>query len=140
MSRIYFHSPSGDTELRGSERANMGILCGNILSASVGSPMFDYPDHPHWLRKLLPNEHWIAKSNAGFEYACALFIRSQSGTDGFVYNGQTLPMFNLALNTALFSGSDPVKLLVRLHGQCEIHCYVVGKNRRFRRKISGRIG
>ncbi len=34
-----------------------------------------------------------------------------------------------ALNTALEIGSDPIKLLARLHGQCEQHLFVEDKNR-----------
>jgi hypothetical protein len=129
MSRIYFHSPSGDTELRGSERKNMGYITGNILQSSVG-PIDDF-NGESWLRRLLPLDHWVVKSASPLKDVVGLFMRSQSETDGFVYNGQTLPMFDLALNTALFSGSDPVKLLARLHAQCEIHCYVTGENRQW---------
>ena len=128
MSRIYFHSPSGDTELRGSERANMGILCGNMLVASVG-PISDwYPDNRHWLRKLIPTDHWLQDTN-NFAKSCSLYMRSGDGN--LAWNSKILPMFDLALNTALFSGSDPVKLLARLHAQCEIHCYVTGENRQW---------
>jgi hypothetical protein len=62
-------------------------------------------------------------------------MRSQDEGKGFVWNGHELPMFDLALNTALFSGSDPVKLLARLHAQCEIHCYVTAENRNWLAQI-----
>lgn len=131
MSRIYFHSPSmGDGELRGSERAHMGIVTGNLLVASIG-PFSDYPSMPHWLRKLLPPSHWTLKSSPDFAETCKLFMRRQDENDGFVYNNQTLPMFDLALNTALFSGNDPIKLLARIHAQCEIHSYITGENRQW---------
>lgn len=132
MSRIYFHSPSGDAELIGSERAHMGILCGKFLKASIGPISDYYPSMPHWLRELLPTDHWVVRSsNFAFRESCNLFMGEQSAKDGFVYNNQVLPMFNLALNTALFSGSDSVKLLARIHAQCEIHCYVTGENRQW---------
>lgn len=37
--------------------------------------------------------------------------------------------FCLQLNTAIFVGNDAVRLLARLHGQCEIHGYIEGPNR-----------
>jgi len=38
---------------------------------------------------------------------------------------------NVALNTAMETGSDAMRLLARLHAQCELHCWVDGPNRRW---------
>lgn len=35
----------------------------------------------------------------------------------------------ISLNTAIAVGNDALRLGARLHGQCEIHCYVEGPNR-----------
>lgn len=45
------------------------------------------------------------------------------------WKGHRIKLFSLVLNTAVRVGSDPVKLAARLHGQCELHCWVDGKDR-----------
>lgn len=37
--------------------------------------------------------------------------------------------FDISLNTSIVLGGDAVRLMARLHGQCEIHCYVEGGDR-----------
>jgi hypothetical protein len=44
----------------------------------------------------------------------------------------------LGLNSLIAYGSDPVILAARLHGQCEIHCYVEGPNRAWLAEIIDR--
>lgn len=44
-------------------------------------------------------------------------------------DGVKLSGWSLIMNTALRLGSDPVRLLTRLHGACEIHTWVEGPNR-----------
>jgi hypothetical protein len=43
--------------------------------------------------------------------------------------GRSISVSSCALNTLLATGSDPMKLAARLHGQCELHCWVDGRNR-----------
>lgn len=43
--------------------------------------------------------------------------------------GHRLHSSNLDLNTALVAGSDPVRLAAKIHGWCEIHCWVEGPDR-----------
>lgn len=128
MSRIYFHTEDADAELRGSERAHMGVLCNDIMMASIG-PVFDSERQPHWLRKLLPAESYIAKARPGdsfYEHA----LRSYLSVDGkLAVEDKTLDTWTIALNTALAVGDEPLRLLARLHGQCEIHAWVDGPNR-----------
>lgn len=47
------------------------------------------------------------------------------------WNPVTISVWLSQLNTAMAVGSDPVKLMARLHGQCEIHCFVEGPNRKW---------
>lgn len=45
------------------------------------------------------------------------------------FAGREWDMFALQLNTALVFGSDPMRFVARVHGQCEIHGYVEGQDR-----------
>jgi hypothetical protein len=44
-------------------------------------------------------------------------------------DGTQVNVFETTLNTSVAMGSDPMRLLAKLHGQCEIHAYVEGPNR-----------
>jgi hypothetical protein len=123
MSRIYFTTQhEGTAELRGSERAWMGGLCSRLAAATVpddrdqldphltsGSPlrrMINQPAFPRWVQT---------------------YLRGATSEAGFIdRDGTPLDSQSLVLNTALALGSDPVALMARLDGQCEIHCYVEG--------------
>lgn len=132
MSRIYFHSEHGTAELRGSERAYMGVFCGNLLVATL-EPLDDFSDRDgsNPLQRLVPPDSYIHAYAAGTQWTARFrqWARSSFGNDGFVYQDRQVPRFDAALNTALAIGDDPVKLMARLHGQCEIHCWVEGSNR-----------
>lgn len=130
MSRIYFHSPSGDAEVRGSERAFMGHLVNELFQVAIGVSDWDTPERPHVLRRIIYPNHYCLKAT-GAEFArqlrTALYVAMD--TPVIWVDGQVVQTFSAALNTAMAMGSDPIKLCARLHGQCEIHTYVEGKNR-----------
>lgn len=138
MSRIYFHSPDvkddgDDVEVRGAERAHLGWLTGSCLITSVG-PLLDYGDRPHWIRKLLGPKHYLNLDPSErvlqprFEQAMEVVLRV--GNDDFFFSdGSSMQIYTVGLNTAIAMGGDPLKMAARLHGQCEIHSYVEGKNR-----------
>lgn len=125
MSRIYFHSEDGTAKLRGSERAHMGILCSELFLAAIGR-IWDSPDNPSWLRRYIPPGHYTLVM-PDFERAVDTWLRVSDGN--LIVNGNRMSIFTLALNTAHVMGNDAIKLSARLHGQCEIHCYVEGENR-----------
>ena len=56
------------------------------------------------------------------------------------WQGRRIALFDLMLNTAARVGSDAVKLAARLHGQCELHAWVDGPDRKWLAEIiaSGR--
>jgi hypothetical protein len=78
---------------------------------------------------LLPAGSWALQSGDRFLFNLGLFIRVPNDGDSFVMGGERVDPFTAGLNTAIALGSDPVRLFARLHGQCEIHCYVEGPNR-----------
>lgn len=103
MSRIYFHAHSlavPDVALSGSERAYAANLIGHYFTEAMEMG----EDHPNYTR------YHLAR-----------------GT--ITYQGQALPLFDVACNTAMYRGNNTIRLLTRLHAQCELHAYVEEENR-----------
>jgi len=124
MSRIYFHSQEfDDAEVRGSERAWMGCLISDIMLAVLG----DLKDAEPWLKRLLKPGHYL-HSSTGYDFArnAATFLKVGMDDKLWLPNGTTVETWTVGLNTALILGGDALKLFVRLHAQCEIHCWIEG--------------
>lgn len=124
MSCIYFHSEHGEARLSGRERAYAGVLCSDLMLGAFG----DLTYAKRWLVPLLREDSWIRKS-MDFEDSLRLGLRSMD--DVFVVDGEEIEVWLVSLNTAWVLGGDPLRLLARLHGQCEIHCWVDGPNRQW---------
>lgn len=130
MSRIYFHAPSGEVELYGTERHWMGNLVHDI-----GAAILDPADHVDQLLQYLPADHYVRsvlRDPVGSAIRFARdFNNALHGDFGELlrWRGRGISAFSLVLNTVLLVGNDPMKLLARLHGQCELHCWVDGANR-----------
>ncbi|MCP9976488.1 hypothetical protein [Actinomadura madurae] len=87
------------------------------------------------LRELINPAHDMARRDTtgemvtwGFWFERALTHVSET-YPLLTYRGHQINGGDLLLNTALAVGSDPVKLLARIDGQCELHGYVEGPNR-----------
>lgn len=132
MSRIYFHSPSGEAELRGSERAWMGGLV-NDIALGILDP--DSNNADQLMRLVAPGHYLHAAERAGYGWVGKwqeTFRLAWGGimSDGaFVWRGHRIDAWTMNLNTALQIGADPLKLAARLHAQCEMHAWVDGPNR-----------
>lgn len=137
MSRVYFVSATDEAEVRGSERYWAGGICSGITLGALGYT-FDDP-----LLSMV-NKEWARES----EHNYTLWLRSSGEGDNFIlpsdpaiYERLPAPLrdkfsdvkevnvFNLGANTALVTGSDPIKFMARMHYQCEIHTWVDGPNR-----------
>jgi hypothetical protein len=133
MSRIYFHSEHGEVEVSGAERAYMGGVCGDLFLIGLHLNRHeDYPSYPSPLRKILnPNHYTAGPDYQGMRFVDALSTALHVGFDSdvLIVDGKRVDTFAAALNTAYVMGSDAVKLMARLHGQCELHAYVEGANR-----------
>lgn len=131
MSRVYFHSPSGEAVLRGSERAWCDSVVRDIALGILGDrgPFGDQVDK---IRQLIKRDHWIVREGgpgeARFWDDFKLSMNGFSG-DLLEWKGQPLSSFSFRLNTALLLGNDTVKLMAYLHGQCEIHGWIAGEDR-----------
>lgn len=135
MSRVYFHSPSGEVELSGRERAYAGWIIGEMAFGVLRSDAEDRPDKPSLLRSILPPDCYLSSVTRDFQRAFQTWF--SHGFDGsLIVNGKRVDTFTLILNTALVAGSDAIKLLARIHGQCEIHAWVDGANRSWLAEIA----
>lgn len=133
MSRVYFHSQYGDAELRGSERAHCGMLVDNLTDGFLSSL---HGDGVERLLRLVRPGHYLHKQDRTspgwvpmWRDTFATALRSGMFGEMFTWKGREVDSFAVRLNTALKYGNDAVILAARLHGQCEIHCYVEGINR-----------
>jgi hypothetical protein len=140
VSRIYFHSPSGEAQVAGTERAWMGCLIDDIGMATVNGNMLKNLDEwcEVWLYGKRFSDLLISSGNPGglpystlVERASIALRRESWGPDqsGIWYRGHRIKTENLTANTAMLVGSEHVQLAVRLHNQCEIHSWVDGPNR-----------
>lgn len=148
MTRVYFHSQQRTVDVRGSERAYFGLLCKNIVERVISTPS-DYDDFERRrlqaFKLLLGADHYLVQeclessqdtiSFRGVAGISASFDFEQ-GVKNTLHSmitnsllGERIGVSELALNSAIVSGSDALKLAARLHGQCEIHTYVEGENR-----------
>lgn len=64
-----------------------------------------------------------------YEQAARTWMRVMASEYYLLVDGEKLPAWEIGLNSAMKTGSDAVKLMARLHAQCEIHAYVKGQNR-----------
>ena len=143
MGRIYFHSIDGEeAAVYGSERAWIACFCNDLMIVALQRSMRDERKKPSAWREVLQDtyvarepmsEYDFGDPPSRFRSTLAVFLKTSHKV--FTVGETTLTPFSLALNTALATGSDPVKLGARIHGQCEIHAYVEGKNRRWLAEI-----
>lgn len=132
MSRVYFHSLSGEAELLGAERAWLNQLCANVTAGIIASS----GAHER-LREIVNPQSYLRYPSAPGEFLrwkesveCAIRV----GWDDqqlFMWRGQHLRIWEVTLNTACVVGGDALKLAARIHAQCEIHGYVEGPDRQW---------
>ena len=127
MSAVYFHSKESDAvRVSGAERAYANILTANLMASifesSIGSDLFKRK-----LIETLPKDCRVQETDRLLSWLKS----STFGSTKLTVGDEALDVFSLSLNTAIVCGSDAIRLLARIHGQCEIHCYVEGGNRKW---------
>lgn len=134
MSRVTFHSPSGEAELLGRERAHAGVLTNRMAHAVL--PTFRLRER---YEPLLPPDSYMRVVRTDVEdwRWDRQFLTWWDVSDEplHVPGKGKLSTWDLTLNTALVGGSDSVEWLARLHATCEIHGYVEGPNREWLAEI-----
>jgi len=137
MSSVAFHSlDSGTVRVGGAERAWAGVLCTRMMEDILDLdcyPAINEAPLSTLIRMLRPGHYvhdFIRKGDA-HQVARALQITMNVELDGHVleWNRQPVEVFALAINTALALGNDAVRFLARMHGACEIHAWIDGRNR-----------
>ena len=140
MSCIYFHSPSAEVTVAGTERAWMGCLTDDLGLATVDGPMLSRLDKwcEVWLYGRRVSDMLASASLDGMSFAklqdtarLAFRYGPALGAErtGVFYQGRSVDPGTLTSNTAMNIGAPHVQLAVRLHNQCEIHAWVDGPNR-----------
>jgi hypothetical protein len=137
MSRIYFHSPSGEAELWGGERAWLGYVC-----SSVAIGLLNTRWNAGKLRPLVRPGHYLhdPRYDTDTAWASAFETAFSVGLDGdlLIFDGKPVSTFSVTLNTAMRVGNDAVQLAARIHGQCELHCYAEAGDRKWLAEIINR--
>lgn len=129
MSRIIFDSKDKRAEVYGSERFYMAHVCSEFMKMSMDvSDSFDNELKDHWTRKVIPKDSYLHTMR---DYANSFNTWVSVGNENFEYKGESYSVFHMTLNTALTMGSYPVKLFAFIHGQCEIHGYIIDENKEF---------
>lgn len=126
MSSINFHSIDGEASVSGRERARAGLLCREILCATLG---IHETSEEETYKEIIPPESMMF-NRVAWSFPQALRAAVLYHSEVFVLpNGEQIRLFETALNTVIAMGNEPMKLLARLHAQCELHCYVEGQHR-----------
>jgi hypothetical protein len=140
MSRVYFHSQSGEAELWGGERAWLGSVVSDIALGFIGVSDCDR------MRALVRPGHYLLDSRyhrpGGEQVTWTEQLKTslKVGIDGdgtLAWDGKPIDTFSLLLNTACAVGNDAVKLAARIHGQSEIHAYIEGIDRAWVAQVIG---
>jgi len=140
MSRVYFHSPSGEAELRGSERHWLDRVANGLAEAAWNVTTFERAAEVMSMVAERSGDGYLhrdllaAQANPGDYEARKKLVNSLkltlrvSGLDLLVA-GHRLRTANIDLNTALVLGSDPVRLAAKISGWSEEHAWVDGPDR-----------
>jgi hypothetical protein len=123
MGRIYFHTEhEGTVHVAGHERAHLGVQNRQVAMACIPD------DRARVLAHVRP-DHWLHTCGGGTWPAWLKTALGSFDDSVFVHQGQPVAMLDLVLNTVLAVGGDPMCLIARIDGQCELHAYVEGPNR-----------
>lgn len=127
MSAVYFHSKSHvDARLAGSERAYMGSLITH-QALNVLYPLIHGFGVSQNIKDYLTKDCYLLEGDQDrFKQYFETWFRCGDGY--LTKDGVDTDLFSLQLNTALVFDNDAIKLMARLHGQCERHAYFLPKD------------
>lgn len=129
MSSIAFQSLNRTVYISGRERASLGIFCQNWLYMQLAPST------------LAANEFvgaLLGRSYEGFGsnlHAMRDLQLQCAAGDYFTLGDEKYEIFAMALNSVLTDGNRAAQLAAKIHGQCEIHCYVEGEDRAWMAEI-----
>ena len=124
MSSINFRTKTRSARVNGIERHRAKAVCESTTMSAFDLAINRYAPEESVLCRVLP-----AGCNPS---QLSEYLRlSMVVSDSILVGDRRFDMFYLSLNTSPVLGSDLVKLLARLHGQCEIHCWVAAEHTRW---------
>lgn len=134
MSYIQFQDQHGSATLRGVERFRLLSLVQDSTAALLrGQRPAELATRLH---DLLPDDHELRFASAPRGRQTGPWLQAYSAAARSIFNdplvryrGHQLAQMTMQLNTAMAVGTEPVRLAARLHGQCEINCWVDGPHR-----------
>lgn len=143
MSYFAFHFPDeSEVRIKGSERASFGLMIEDHAKGAIGVTHgmgrksvdtglrpFVNPDGP--LGEFLKRE---PSYDGRLEQALSYVLHTMPFREGaapFVWRGHDINTRQLLLNTVLATGSDAMRLAVKIHFQCELHGYLMGYHRKW---------
>lgn len=136
MSSIAFTTLNGtdlqEARVRGVERHLAGrFVSDSLLTATGWNNDYGPSEHCRWILEILPQDCYVRDHFDRHDFFRILrcWLAVGSGEPWLKVGDQRPTVFQLQLNTLLAIGSDPMRLMARLHGQCEIHAFVEGPNR-----------
>ena len=131
MSAIYFHTKDcDDVFIHGAERALMSMYLNNMaygVMQSIITPSF-LDDEPPKIFRFIPPTHYLRLVQSPYRNFQDNFSAALNAGFTFTVDDEQIDAFPLVLNTAFRIGSDVYRLMARIHGQCEVHCYVKPEN------------
>lgn len=124
MSRVYFHSPSGEAELWGGEHHHLHNL---VRDAAIA--VLDMPNHVGLFRELSPDPYPGLRTDDAF-WLKSVETLLRISEPALRWKGREIDSFTLLLNTAMEAADgNPLKLAARIAGQAEVHCWCEGADR-----------
>ncbi len=129
MSRVYFHSPSGEAELWGGEHHWLHNRVTDTALAALDLERC----WERWLGMVDASGHCAYLAHPAFTGGHEGWLRALStvitiNEDAFRWKGAPFDVFSLKLNTALDAGG-PMTLAARIAGQAEVHGFCEGSDR-----------
>lgn len=125
MGSIKFESKERAVYAGGSSRDDAEKIIQNMTSA-----VLDTKNNKYFLSLIIPYGHYMADLEiTSPDWAEAFETALFDGSLRPIVQGKEIDPFALVLNTASALGSDAVKMIARIHAQCEIHGFVKGENR-----------
>lgn len=130
MSSIAFHSKEETVRAAGCERASMSCLV-----TSFGRCMASLVDRTYLGRERDRLRFVIAELTGRrdpiqdhmLDLSLEVLLSSFRGV--LYVEGEEWSPWHLCINSMLEFGSDTMRLMARIHAQCEVHGYVEGRNR-----------
>lgn len=153
MSRLYWHTEQRTAELYGAEHHHLGHLAFGAARAAWDFDMTEPLERFGPIMALIPErvdlgygENYLhtgyraalaeASSDSGVEelrrWRRSLALRLGSRVSDEVFQlpgGHTTSALNVALNTALLTGSDAIRLAAKVYGLSEQHGFIEGEDR-----------